>query len=363
MKNIIFALLLVPMWAEAATIKSARTKITVVAVNQNSVLAMKAQQLQPGQWVTLNKAGDGAGFDYSFIESCQPTGCFDTILNYADKGFWLPTLKEIHFLGKGHIAEHKYVHYSEATNKWITDPRPAWACGQVANCYGMGHGFEHSAANPLNGDFYARIQSSSVVYKLNRATGVWSQLPAAPTLEVAIAIEYFPELGGLLMIGTTGSESSGQAHLYRESTGRWERIGTNFPMGAYHNVARYDAVNKIIIFGGGNGSRNLYKINASGQVSAIAQAPIPVRVLENVFTVDPVSGNYLLFGPRGEFYEYNTNQNSWRALSTANVPIFKSNENQMWMRVAIPISTYGVNAFLVEDSGNTRVVLYKHFSR
>jgi hypothetical protein len=317
-----------------------------------------ATALQPGQWQVLNRAGDGAGFEYSLIEACQPGGCYDNILNYADKGMWNPATREIEFLGKGHMAEHKHITYSEASNRWSTRTRPGWACGVQDNCYGMGHGYEHSAINPATGDVYARIQSSGTLYKWTRSTQSWAQLPAAPALEIAIAIEYFPEMGGLLMAGTRNG--AGELHIYRESTRTWSQLASGLSMGAYHNHATYNPLHKIVVFGGGNGSNQLHRVDASGKVSPIAAAPVEVRIKTAIFTVDPASGRYLLFGNNGGFYQYDVASNSWSSLSTSNVPLFASSSERVAYRVAVPISTHGVVAFLVADDSNTRVLLYRH---
>jgi hypothetical protein len=346
------------VWAllAASVVLSATMVVPAVA----STLGDAALKLGPGQWTVLNRAGDAAGFTYEMITACQPSGCYDTILNYADKGLWNPATREIEFLGKGHMAEHKHITYSEANHRWTVRTRPSWACGVADSCYGMGHGYEHSANNPATGDMYARIQSSGTVYKWTRASQSWAQLPQAPVLEIAIALEYFPEMGGLLYVGTRNG--AGEVHLYRESTGTWTQLASGLAMGPYHNVASYNPVHKIVVFGGGNGSTQLYKIDASGKVAAIANAPVGVGILQSVFTVDPASGRHLLFGSGGGFYEYDVAANRWTALSTSGVPLFRSDDpNRIWMRVAVPISTHGVVAFLAEGgNADTRVLLYRH---
>jgi len=326
-----------------------------------SALGDAAAQLQPGQWKVLNRSGDGAGFDYSLMVACQPSGCYDMILNYADKGLWNPATREIEFIGKGHMAEHKHISYSEANNRWTQRTRPGWACGVQDNCYGMGHGYEHSANNPATGDVYARLQSSGTVYKWTRSSQSWAQVAAGPVLEIAIALEYFPEMGGLVMVGTRNG--TGEVHLYSESTKSWRQLASGLSMGAYHNVASYNPVHKVMIFGGGNGSKQLYRMDASGGVSAIAAAPVAVGILQSIFTVDPASGKQLLFGSGGGFYEYDVAANRWNTLSAASVPMFNTDANRIWMRVAVPISTHGVVAFLAEGGeANTRVLLYRHAS-
>lgn len=324
-----------------------------------SVLSEAAARLQPGQWSVLNRAGDGRGFDYNFIVACQATGgCYDTILSYADKGLWNPQTREIEFVGQGHAAEMKHISYSEANNLWTREAKAYW-CSDGCQ-WGLGHGYEHSANNPATGDVYARRMNSGDVYKWTRSTKTWSQLPAGPVMEVAIAIEYFPEMGGVVLMGQ-GTSGSGEVHIYRESTGKWSQLKSGLSMGPYHNEGSYNPVHKVIVFGGGNGSSNMYKLDASGTVTPIANAPTEVRILETVWTVDPASGKYLLFANSGSFYQYDVPSNSWNTLSTANVQMF-GNGNQVQNRVvAIPIATYGVLAFLIEDgTADTRVVLYRH---
>ena len=325
-----------------------------------STLGDAAAKLLPGQFAVLNRSGDSAGFNSKFIESCiSATSCNDTILTYADKGMWNPQTREMVFIGKGHTAEMKHITYSEANNVWAREAKADW-CGDGC-LWGLGHGYEHTSLNPATGDVYARRMSSGDVYKWSRSTKTWSQLPLGPIMEVAISIEYFPEMGGLVLMGQ-GPTGTGEVHIYRESTGAWARLSTGLSMGPYHNEGTYNPIHKIIVFGGGNGSSQMYKLDATGKVTAIANAPTEVRILETVFTVDPASGKYLLFASSGAFYQYDVTSNTWSAQQTANIQMFGQGNNINNRVVAIPISTHGVVAFLVEDGTNTGVVIYRHAS-
>ncbi|HEX6706132.1 MAG TPA: hypothetical protein VF169_15325, partial [Albitalea sp.] len=205
-----------------------------------STLGDKAAALGAGQWTTLNKAGDGAGFDYNLIQSCGDD-CGDVILNYADKGLWNPLTREMHFIGKGHYRELKHISYGEATNKWVKEANPYWTCGAPwSNCLGMGHGYEHTTINPATGDIFARVFNSTEVYRWTRSTKTWTKLPAAPNPTIAIGLEYFPELGGVVLAG------GGSAYLYKESTNSWSTLATGLSMGPYHNIAIYNPVHKIV---------------------------------------------------------------------------------------------------------------------
>jgi hypothetical protein len=335
---------------------SAIVSATTLAVGAGGNLATLAAALAPGQWTTLSQSGDGTGFDYTLLITCTTPGdlnsdCADNIFNYADKGLWNPNTREIHFFGHGHYREAKHIRYREATHQWTHEPDAAWNCGVTC---GLGHGFEHSAIDWDTGDLYVRWFNSTTVWKRTQATMTWAQLPAAPNPQVALALEYFPERNALILAG------GGAIYEYRPNTNSWHELSTGLAMGPYSNVATYDPVHKVVVFGGGDGSRNLYKLNASGTISAIADAPVNVGIQSSVFTVDPVSGKYLLFGSGGGFYEYDVDQNTWGTLSGASVPFWASNayNNQILYRVAVPISTHGVIAFMGYDP--ERVWLYKH---
>ncbi|MBK7549802.1 MAG: hypothetical protein IPI20_19250 [Rhodoferax sp.] len=319
-----------------------------------STLGDAAAQMQPGDWRVLNQAGDGAGFEFSLLVSCA-ADCGDNILNYTDKGMWNPLTREIQFIGKGHLRELKHISYSEANNRWSQEAQPNWDCGRAVPCWSIGHGYEHSTINPANGDIYQRLFNSPEVYKWTRATKTWSRLPVAPNLEVAIALQYFPEMGGLVMVG------GGQVAFYRESTGTWSSLATGLAMGGYHTVASYSPIHKIVVLGGGNGSTSLYRLSANGTVSSIANAPIGVGISQSIFTVDPVSGKFLLFGSSREFFEYNPTTNGWSSVASSSVPMFRGGSNAILYRAAVPISTHGVIAFLAEGgSADSRVFLYRH---
>lgn len=324
-----------------------------------TALGDAAAQLQPGQWRTLNRAGDGSGFDLDLIVSCWGADCGDNILNYADKGMWNPLTREIQFVGKGHQRLLKHISYTEATNRWVIETKPWWDCSdQGPTCYSIAHGYEHSTINPANGDVYTRLFNSTIVYKWTRSSKTWTQLPAAgPNPNVAVALEYFPEMDGVVLAG------NGQLHLYRESTKAWTQLASGLSMGSYHNVASYSKAEKAVVFGGGNGSTQLYRLSATGTVSPVANAPAVVAVRQSVFTVDPVSGRFLLFSSGGGFYEYNAATDRWATLPTAGVQLFVNNPSgdAAAYRVAVPISTHGVIAFLAEaGTSETRVMLYRH---
>jgi len=309
--------------------------------------------MQPGEWRVLNQGGDTSGWGKALLE----TGS-DTILNYADKGLWNPNTREIQFLGKGAGGEiFKFITYTESTNRWIQEPKPYWDCSPSDSC--RGHGYEHSTIDPATGNVFWRPYNSAVIYKWTRATRSWAALPSGPNPTIAVSIQYFPELGGLVLAG------AGQLHLFRESTSKWSQLASGLAMGEYHNVASYNPIHHVVIFGGGNGSSDLYKLDAALKVTAIQRAPVGVGILNSLFTVDPVSGRHLLFGSSGGFYQYDVGTNVWSSFNTSGMPsnFPAPDSNKILFRVAVPISSYGVIAFLTDyyaSDSHARVFIYKH---
>lgn len=160
---------------------------------------------------------------YDLLVSCMspPTGdCADNILNYADKGLWNPNTREIHYIGQGHGGrELKFITYNDASGKWTREAKPEWDCSPAQGCYSLVHGYEATTLDPATGNIYARKFNSTAVYKWTRSSKTWTQLPAAPNPAVAVALQYFPEMG----------ESSSWAEARCISTVNRKRSGRHSP--------------------------------------------------------------------------------------------------------------------------------------
>ena len=321
-----------------------------------TTLGTAAAALEPGRWSVFNRSGDASGYNYDLIVSCTGTDCADNILNYSAKGLWNPNTREIHFLGQGHGGRlMKHISYSDASSRWTLEAKPSWDCSPNPTCYSIGHGYEHSTIDPTTGTIYARKFNNTEVYKWMRSTKTWSALPPAPNPAVVVSLEWFPEMNGFLMVG------GGQIHLYSEATKAWRSLATGLTMGDYSNVASYNPLHKVAIVGGGVGSRALYRVGSDGSVTRIADAPGDVGIFGGLLTTDPVSGKVLLFTAAGTVHEYDIPSNRWSTLSSS-IPLWNAtNTLKIMFRVAVPISTYGVIAFLTTNGeASTNVYLYRH---
>jgi hypothetical protein len=308
--------------------------------------------MQPGTWAELQTNNLNA----TFSSSDMGGGASGVIIGYTDDAVWDPVSRQIFFLGGDHNwsvpTTAKFVSYSEATNSWQKRAtQPSWASGVV-------HGYHHSALDSAAGTFYHRPFSEQAVHRYNIASQTWDQ-PPMPNFpftgdynNCCDALEYFPELGGLVWVSGSGS-----VYLYRPSTNQWSTIASTLAIGGTWHSAEYNPVHQVLVFYSEQ-TGALYKLSSSGQVTRLGDPPIALYKGGYVgpLTVDPVSGKYLALTPStGQLYTYDVLTDVWQLQSSPTKPNFDP------FVVASSISTYGVNLFVSCANGATcHVYLYKH---
>ena len=255
-----------------------------------------------------------------------------------------------------------FVSYADSTNAWQVLPQPSW----FPCTYPM-HGYHHTAIDVANGKLYHRPFSNTVIEKYDIASQTWTSLPAIPSnvlgnISCCTGVAWFPERNSLIYTSLE-SGTNGAVVEYRESTGQWVRIAGNLPMGSYHNIALYNPVYNVVLFGGGNGDNHLYKLDSAGQVTALKPAPILIGIEQSIVTVDPVGGKYLVAGNSNNFYVYDVVADIWD-LQTGALPIFTGSHYTpaVFGIVAAPLSTYGVTMFVKCYTNDCHVYLYKHYA-
>jgi len=299
-----------------------------------------AASMAPGTWKELETNGLNANL--------LDAGQGHYILEYTEDAKWDPNSQKYMLIGQGHYAELKHITYDAYSNSWVEEAKPYWAGG-------IGHGYDQNAINPLKGIFYFIQFNSPSVYQYNISQKKWSSLPEVPeVLSCCRGMEYFPEMGGLILAG------GGKVYFYDDATATWSMLASDLSMGEYHNFVEYNPVYKVVIFGGGNDSNDLYKIDSDGIVSRLGSAPLPLGIQQSITTVDPVGGDYLVFGSNGLFFTYNVSTDSWSQQHTS-VPFFSPElDSPINGTVASPVSTYGVTMFLKFYWDESKVYIYKH---
>jgi hypothetical protein len=308
-----------------------------------SALSDAAAALQPGQWTVLSTGNlnratldDGAGYH---------------VFYYTEDLTWDPVSRQLLFVGGGHGTDAEFLRYRESTNAW-TRTKPGGSQWHSS----FSHGYDHNAIAPALGKFFFRqpaYDPSNYLEIYNIAAGTWSRSAPMPYRPGCCGgLEYFPELNGLVL----ANGDAGLLH-YDPAANRWSEI-SGASWGDYHNFAEYSPVHKVMIFGGGesSGTNAVFRLNASRQITRLANAPAHLGTTHSVVTTDPISGNFLAFFG-SSFYELNPATNTWRKMST-NAPWQAS--GGIWGVVATPISTYGVVAFVKYAGDNSKVYLYRH---
>jgi len=318
-------------------------------------LGRLAASMAPATWAELKT--------FKMVETVVSDGASGSLFTYSEDGAWDPATRQFLYIGGDHNGIAEFVSYSADTNTWKRLPRPSWI-GTTKGTHTM-HGYDHNAINPATGDFYHRPFGGKTIWKCRISTGTWAALPAIATddyLACAMGVEYFPELGGLVVVNGAGGK--GSVYLFSEKDQKWTTLARNLPMGTYHNFAEYSPPQKVMIFGGGNENPTaLYKLDAAGKVSPLKNAPVGLGIMQSIVTVDPVSGDFLVFGSGGTFHVYDGAADSWK-LQSGPVPIFSpAKDNKIHQIDATPISSYGVTLFAKFFPGSPPqawVYLYKH---
>ncbi len=259
--------------------------------------------------------------------------------------------RQLLFAGGGHGTDAEFLRYRESSNAW-TRTKPGGSQWHKS----FSHGYDHNAIAPALGKFYFRqpaYDPSNYLEIYNIASSTWSRSAPMPYRPGCCGgLEYFPELNGLVL-------ANGDAGLllYDPAANRWSEL-SGAGWGDYHNFAEYSPVHKVMIFGGAesSGTNAVFRLNASRQITRLANAPGHLGTTHSVVTTDPVSGNFLVFFDNA-FYELNPATNTWRRMS-ANAPWQSS--GGIWGVVATPISTYGVVAFVKYAGDSSKVYLYRH---
>jgi hypothetical protein len=305
-------------------------------------LADLAASLQPGAFTQL----DTDGLDAALIDA----GGGHHILQFSDKGVWDPNTCQALFSGGGHLSEMKFIAFSASENTWFRPPNPTWWCPpDPENPYACAtHAYGHNALDPTTGTYWFRTFNSAAVLRTRVASPIvseWDQAPALPGDAagcIATALEYFPELGGLVYVDCAGQT----ARVLYDGAAEWTTLPGSYPMGPYHNYAVYSAPVGEVLFGAGNGSSALYLLDATGSASQIAAPPRQFHPSPDdpqtfrILTADPISGRFLAYAPAGVLYQYDANTDAWTQVSDT---------APAGLQVAIPVSTYGVVLFLTQE--------------
>jgi hypothetical protein len=312
-----------------------------------------AHQLSPGSFAKL----DTNGLNNDLLTN-EDAGSY--IFQWTDDIVWDPRTQQLLFIGVPHTGTSEFITYSAATNAWTAEPDPYFFTL-------FWHAYDHNAIDSAAGLFYHRHNEK--VYRYDIVARRWSELPDLPASSFGCCggFDYFPELKALVFV-----DGDWGVWLFNTVTNSWQHVANtsvpdvgaglpNLPMGPYHNFTEYSPVHKVMIFGGGNGSSDLYRLDASGTIRKMRNAPVTLGIAKTIITVDPVSGHFLVFSENRSVYQYNPLSDAWTLLNIPTPPFFDSGpDGPVSGTVATPVSTHGVVLFVNYNHDNSSVYLYRH---
>jgi hypothetical protein len=309
-------------------------------------LGKLAAGMKPGEWAELKTQGYTA--ELLKVQNHH-------ILEYTGAATWDPTSQQVFFVGQGHYSALKFINYSAATNTWKLRETPPWWKGDAQTGKGpIGHAYYNNTIDATRGLLYLHQSATRLVHRYDIARDTWITLPELTGVSTGhgTAIASFPERKGLVRV------LGGSVHFFSDEKNEWAKLRDGLAMGPYHNVAMYSAMHKIVLFGGGNGSKNLYQLDAEGNTKEVKPAPVEVGINTAVITTDPVSGEYLVLHKDDKFYSYNPATDSWKELPTTGMPF--QMKGSSFDVVSTPIANHGVTLFFTAERKGLKVCLYKH---
>lgn len=271
------------------------------------------------------------------------------VLDYLDKAGWDTLNKQIRFFGQGHYEDQRYIQYDEATDAWSVLADPPWDDGGSGQPSFLGHGYQHNAIDPATGDVYYARFNSETIHRWTRSTDTWSTLTRPALGDITGAIEWLPE------IGTAG----GLICHFGTSCFRWDKAANSWSTPesgtltgqSYHTVAVRSVPNGVVVFGGGNDSRNFWKIGASGGATAVDDCPIDAGIGTAVVTACPTSGDVIVIGSNSSCAALDVVAGTWTTFSLdASAPSLGTIASGSRV-VATQWPEYGVISFLLGATG------------
>lgn len=335
---------------DAAATDDGTTGWTPPADCGGGALADLAASIEVGTFVPL--ATDG------LTAELIDAGNGHNVLQYSDKGVWDPNTCQALFTGGGHLSLVKFLGYSASENTWFQAPNPTWWCETTPDDpYACStHAYGHNALDPATGSYWFRTFNNAAVHHTQVASPIVAEWDEAPGLDasaascIATALEYFPELGGLVYVDCTAQA----VQVLYDGASAWEVLPGTYPMGPYHNYATYNAALGQVLFGAGNGSDQLYLLDGSGAAEPIAAPPRQFHPSPDdpstfrILTADPISGRFIAIAPAGDVFEYDAGTDQWTQMG------YSAPEN---LQIAIPVSTYGVVLYV---SLEPAMYVYRH---
>jgi hypothetical protein len=287
-------------------------------------------------------------------------GSSGLLTGYSTKFVRDPAARKMYYIGCDHGTADAFVQYDEAANAWsLAASFVPWGIGRGTD---TDHGYEHIAFDNLHNRLYRRIHARTSVMRWDGGT-TWTAIDYSGTVNypaTTAGVTFFPDLGpngSLIIYQSNGTAPQGIVFGIDPVTLTRTTYANRFgPIAELHGFAQYSAQRKCVVFGGGNDSYKIWRLDANGTVTALTDVPGTLLspgagYAHSMPFNDPTSGNFIFLGTPSLWYELNpTRSGTWTPRSgTAAVlssPVLDAAADPPFATIACPIPEYGVVAFV-----------------
>ncbi|MCW5666520.1 MAG: cadherin repeat domain-containing protein [Piscinibacter sp.] len=238
-----------------------------------SSLAQQAVALSSGQWAQVAGA-TGLGL------FTGQQGSSGLAIAYVSKIGRDVHGRKLYFIGCDHGDETLFLVYNETTNAW-TEQETSVPWG-IESSGTTSHGYDGTTFDNISGKLFHRPYGVREVRRWASGT-TWDTLSYASQLfysEATAGTEFFPTLGanGRVVVYQLENGSNGGLVSIDPVTGSVTThvngsSSTLAGTGGPHCFCLYSPHHDCVIFGGGNGSRKVWKMSSSGTITALDDIP------------------------------------------------------------------------------------------
>jgi hypothetical protein len=105
----------------------------------------------------------------------------------------------------------------------------------------------------------------------------------------------------------------------------------------------------------------VYRLDASGKITARTKAPVGLGIGQSINWMDPATGALLVLHKEGKLFSYHPGQDEWKELPRHGLPLaLRGSSHHI---VAVPIATHGVTTLFTSPARGLKVYLYRHAAK
>lgn len=329
-----------------------------------TAIAATSAGMSAGDWAEVTTTGLASTFAPSGIGALS-------IINYAQYLLWDPVRENLYYVGAEHDDSVEFAWYEGADNEWSKIPMAeAWAPWSGFT----NHGNDHGAFDPTRGEIYFQVFNNRTLRRYDIATATWSDIPELPAgllwdgWAVTSGLAWWPALDSVVLF------NNDRVYRYNRATNTWTVLATLAAPQGYQTFAEYNETENVLLFGGGSqGTRKIWKMDASFTVTPLGDAPVDLLMTgrTTVVTSDPVTGDFLILtcddqpeeqyctsGEDSQLRSYDVLTDTWTLEPRGDGVVYRASYS---FAAAAPIPEYGVTAFVVMFSKVVgKMWLYKH---